>query len=185
MYPYKDSRYTGFNFAIIRGSRALYEKFRQVSTMFILWERHRVDTTPLPLKCKSCGLLGHTTKRCQAIVLPDTIKKVINAAAPTTEVEVECADCMTQDFINRNNKRYVNRPLNHKRFSNECKTYMVLCRRRFRAFKDTSAESSEVVVSAQSNASEGISQQENTEMGTEVIFGNGMPTIPTLHDDEH
>lgn len=135
---YRDVRFKGTNFAVVRCTRELFEKARDYSSISIGWEKYRIDTSPLPMRCRSCGLLGHTTKRCDALKIPDEIKNKLNnenSVADITEAPF-CVDCSYQNFLNRGNRFYTVRSTDHNRNTNECKTYAVLRRRRFRAFRD-------------------------------------------------
>lgn len=108
-----------------------------IERLNIGWEKHRVDTMPLPLKCKNCGLLGHTTKRCSENSIPSTIKNRANlTAAAAGNVPIECADCLAQNHLNRKDPRYVIRATDHKQLSLECKTYRQMCRRKLKFLGD-------------------------------------------------
>lgn len=126
IHPYHDQRFKESNFSIVRCNRDLFERVRTLNAISIGWEKYRVDTSPLPMKCKVCGLLGHTSKRCSTLVVPDVVKEKLsieNSAAATSGIPC-CADCLYQNHLNKNNKWYVIRPTDHNRLSNECKTYM-------------------------------------------------------------
>lgn len=138
---YSDQRFKDQNFSIVRCNRELFERVRSYNMITIGWEKYRIDTNPLPVKCKSCGLLGHTTKRCGTLNIPEEVKSKLtteNTVADLTEPPC-CADCMYQNYINRNNRLYTVRSTDHNRNDpSSCKTYLVLRKRRFRMFRDVS-----------------------------------------------
>lgn len=138
LFPYKDTRYVSkFAFAVITCTSELYSKFREVGRLNVGWARHRVDTLPLPLKCKVCGLLGHSAKRCASNEIPSAIKNKLGASAQLRENEqVECVDCLAQNHINRKDPKYVARKTDHKRMSLECKTYKKMCWRKLKFMGD-------------------------------------------------
>lgn len=156
IYQYSDQRYKGTNFSIIRCGRVLFDRVRNLSSISIGWEKYRVDTAPLPLKCKSCGLLGHTRKKCQIETVPVEIREKLHV--PTVQADptqkLECPDCVLQNHLNKNNNRYVVRATDHSRLSEGCKTFLVQRRRRFRNFSDISlqSEAETGLASATSNA---------------------------------
>lgn len=137
VFPYKDIRYVNNNFGVITCSAELYSKFREMGRINIGWVKHRVDTLPLPIKCKACGLLGHTAKRCAENSIPSAIKnKVVASSVPTESEPLECVDCMAQNHINKRDPRYVVRKTDHKRLSLECKTYRKMSHRKLKFLGD-------------------------------------------------
>lgn len=138
-FPYKDLKYQNQCFAVVTCTSELYFSLRRIGRINIGWEKHRVDTMPLPLKCKNCGLLGHTSKRCAENSIPLAIKnKVVPSAtaAANANVPLECADCLAQNHLNKKDPRYVNRPTDHRPLSLECKTYIKMCRRKLKFLGD-------------------------------------------------
>lgn len=135
---YSDQRFKNVNFAVVRCNKELFQKACESGTVLIEWEKYRIDTSPLPMKCKQCGLLGHTAKRCGSMAIPSEIKDKLNVAPSVSDITEApcCADCMFQNHINRNNKFYVVRSVDHNRNSEFCKTYSVLRKKKFRTFKD-------------------------------------------------
>lgn len=114
--------------------------------------------------------------------IPAAIKEKLqleNSASAITEAP-SCADCMMQNHLNKSNRRYVVRPTDHLRYSAECKTFVVLSRRKFRSFRDDP-------VAQQDASGASVSREEdNNPTNTQAVDGMDVNDITdTVYSNNH
>lgn len=94
---------------IIECSKMAFDKLRTVKYLSIRWEKCPIDTKPILMKCKTCGLLGHTPKNCQGPINID----------PEHDGPV-CPNCYQFNKLCQQNGR----PKNHWRSTNHDINYV-------------------------------------------------------------
>lgn len=124
IFPYKNEKYRGENLAILKSTLKVYEALLRIPKITLDWRMCRVDTSPIPLKCKECGIMGHTKARCRESAIPESIRNTPN----------ECTDCLVQNYINSKNKYYKVRDTKHQGNTNECKTYLAFTHCRLKGY---------------------------------------------------
>jgi len=93
---YNKTKFKDLNFAVVKCSRSLYEKFLSIPRLSLGWKTYRIDSTPLPLKCGLCGIIGHSKNHCGQVKIPEEVLKVKDDV---------CVDCNVQNYINRDKKK--------------------------------------------------------------------------------
>lgn len=124
IFLYKNEKYRGENLAILKSTLRVYEALLRIPKITLDWRVCRVDASSIPLKCKGCGIIGHTKARCRESAIPESIKNTPN----------ECTDCLAQNYLNSKNRYYKLRDTNHQRNTTECKTYLAFTHRRLKGY---------------------------------------------------
>jgi len=130
LIPYGETneKHRGLHFAAVSCNSAMYRDLAAMKGINIWWQWCRIDATPRVVKCKKCGVLGHTMKYC----------KVDSAALAFREdpsAKEQCIDCFVQNMMNQSRKGYKVRDTNHRSNTEACPTQHGLARRRLRLWK--------------------------------------------------
>jgi len=130
LIPYKETnnKHRGLSFAAISCNSAMYKELAATKGLSIWWQWCRIDATPRALKCKKCGVLGHTARHCK-------IDSVAAAFREDPNAKGQCIDCFIQNTINQGRKGYKVKDTRHKSSSESCPTQHSLARRRLRLWR--------------------------------------------------
>lgn len=80
----KESKKNRYKFAVVECSKELYEKSLSRRSIVVAYKRCVVDSSPMLMRCKTCGLLGHTVNHCKG--LPEKLQNLSSNSAT-------CLDC--------------------------------------------------------------------------------------------
>lgn len=132
--PYKSPEKTVVKMAIVEVCEKMYQTALNKKTIFVEYQRCRIDSTQNLMRCKECNALGHTKNHCKGI--PEAVKL-------DQEKNAGCLDCTL--YNSRMSKagfpksRW--RPSNHKLNSKDCPSKAAYEKKLRRVLEDTKKQS--------------------------------------------
>ena len=107
--------------AVIETNERNFNELKKAKTISINWQKCRIDTKPVLMKCRKCLMLGHTANHCKGL---DDRLKVIRP-------DIQCLDCTYYNIMctETGRPKSQQRKVTHPTGDKKCKTMKVHLKR--------------------------------------------------------